>query len=275
MKGGPYRPAYVHTMKAGLDADGSIIAWEHHIVGQSIMKGGPFEAMMQDGIDPTSVEGAQVLPYAIPNRTVGLTTTEVGVPVLWWRAVGSTHTAFAVETFLDELAAAAGQDPLDFRLAMLGASPRHAGVLRLAAEKAGWGTPPPEGRSRGIALAESFSTFVAETVEVSMSDAGPIVHRVVCAVDCGIAINPDTVRRWRGRSASASARRWPRRSRLKAARSFRPTTTPTLHCGSRRCRLSRSISCPPPNAPPALANPACRPSARWSQTPSARPPANR
>ncbi len=114
MKGGRYRPAYVHRVKAGLDADGKLVAWDHHIVGQSIMAGGPFEAMIEGGVDPTSVEGALHLPYAIPNRTVGLTTTDVRVPVLWWRSVGSTHNAFVVETFLDELAEAAGVDPLDF-----------------------------------------------------------------------------------------------------------------------------------------------------------------
>ncbi len=194
MKGGRYRPAYVHAMKAGLDADGKIVAWEHHIVGQSIMKGTPMEGMLQNGVDPTSVEGAANLPYAFPAQTVGLTTSDVGVPVLWWRSVGSTHTAFAVETFLDELAEAVGADPLDFRLALLEDHPRHAGVLRLAAEKAGWGTPPPEGRVRGIALAESFATYVAQVVEASVEDGNVRVHKVTCAVDCGVPINPDTIR---------------------------------------------------------------------------------
>ena len=134
------------------------------------------------------------LPYAMPNRSVGLTTTDVGVPVLWWRSVGSTHTAYAVETFLDELAEAAGTDPLDFRLALLSEAPRHAGVLRLAAEKAGWGTPRARGSRRGIALAESFHTYVAQVVEVSVGDGGVKVHKVVCAVDCGVPINPDNIR---------------------------------------------------------------------------------
>ncbi|MGQ7791720.1 molybdopterin cofactor-binding domain-containing protein [Faunimonas sp. B44] len=194
MKGGRYRPAYVHRLKAGLDAEGRIVAWEHHIVGQSIMKGTPFEQAVQNGVDPTSVEGASNLPYRLPNQTVGLTTTDVGVPILWWRSVGSTHTAYAVETFIDELAAAAGADPLAYRLAMLADAPRHAAVLRLAAEKAGWGTPPPEGRVRGIALAESFSTYVAQVVEASVTDGNVRVERAVCAVDCGVAVNPDNVR---------------------------------------------------------------------------------
>jgi isoquinoline 1-oxidoreductase beta subunit len=194
MKGGRYRPAYVHKVRAGLDADGRLVAWDHHIVGQSIMAGGPFEAMIEGGIDPTSVEGALHLPYAIPNRRVGLTTTDVRVPVLWWRAVGSTHNAYVVETFLDELAEAAGADPLAFRLAMMAESPRHAGVLRLAAEKAGWGGPLPEGRARGIAMAESFQTYVAQVAEVSIVDGAVRVHKVVCAVDCGVPINPDNIR---------------------------------------------------------------------------------
>jgi isoquinoline 1-oxidoreductase beta subunit len=194
MKGGRYRPAYVHRVRAGLDAEGRLMAWDHHIVGQSIMAGGPFEAMIQGGIDPTSVEGALHLPYAIPNRRVGLTTTDVRVPVLWWRAVGSTHTAYVVETFLDELAESAGSDPLEFRLAMMAESPRHAGVLRLAAEKAGWGGSLPEGRARGIAMAESFQTYVAQVAEVSIVDGAVRVHKVVCAVDCGVPINPDNIR---------------------------------------------------------------------------------
>jgi len=194
MKAGRYRPMYVHTLKGGLDADGNLVAWHNHIIGQSIVKGSPFEGMIQNGIDPTSVEGASNIPYAIPNLRVDLTTTDVGVPVLWWRAVGSTHTAYAVEAFLDELAEAAGKDPIEFRLAMLKDHPRHAGVLKLAAEKAGWGTPAPQGRFRGVALAESFSTYVAQIADVSIDNGSVKVERVVCAVDCGTAINPDQVR---------------------------------------------------------------------------------
>ena len=194
MKGGRYRPAYVHAMKAGLDADGKIVAWEQHIVGQSIFKGTPMEGMIQNGVDPLSVEGAANLHYAFPNQTVGLTSPDVGVPVLWWRSVASTHTAFSVETFLDELAEAAGADPVEYRLELLREAPRHAGVIRLAAEKAGWGSTPPEGRVRGFAFAESFSTYVAQVVELSTDGGGIKIHKVVCAVDCGVAINPDNVR---------------------------------------------------------------------------------
>jgi len=196
MRAGRYRPMYVHAIRAGLDAQGNLVAWSNHIVGQSIARGTPFEGfVVQNGVDVTSVEGAANIPYAIPNLAVGLSTMDAGVPVLWWRSVGSTHTAYAVETFLDEVAEAAGRDPVDFRLALLQGHPRHAAVLRLAAEKAGWGTPLPEGRFRGVALAESFNSVVAQVAEVTAAGDGSIrVLRVVCAVDCGIAVNPDNVR---------------------------------------------------------------------------------
>jgi isoquinoline 1-oxidoreductase beta subunit len=173
---------------------GDAVAWQHRVVGQSIMKGTPFEGFIQNGIDPTSIEGVADMAYAIPNLQVELHTTELGVPIQWWRSVGHTHTAFAVETFMDELAAAAGKDPVEFRLALLGKAPRHAGVLKLAAEKAGWGSPLPAGRARGVAVHKSFDTHVAEVAEVTMEGGKPRVHRVVCAVDCGVAINPDIIR---------------------------------------------------------------------------------
>ncbi|GLS33787.1 isoquinoline 1-oxidoreductase, beta subunit [Mesorhizobium albiziae] len=195
MRGGRYRPAYVHAIKAGLDKDGKLVALHDHIVGQSILGGSPFAAMIQNGVDATSVEGASNLPYAIPNVKIDLTTTDVNIPVLWWRSVGSTHTAYVIETFVDELAVAAKRDPVEFRLSMLEKHPRHAAVLRLAAEKAGWDKPLAEGRFRGVALHESFSTFVAEVVEITFKSASDFsVDRVVCAVDCGIAINPDQIR---------------------------------------------------------------------------------
>jgi isoquinoline 1-oxidoreductase beta subunit len=196
MRGGRYRPMYVHALKAGLDAEGNLIAWRNHIVGQSILKGTIFEGgLVKNGIDLTSVEGAANIPYAIPNLRVELTTTDVAIPVLWWRAVGSTHTAYAVEAFLDEVAEAAGKDPVAFRLALLKDKPRHAGVLSLAAEKAGWPAKAPEGQFRGVALAESFFTYVAQIADVSVGDDGRVkVHRVVCAVDCGTPINPDQIR---------------------------------------------------------------------------------
>lgn len=194
MRGGRYRPAYLHQFKAGLDENGKLIAWDNHIVGQSIVSGTPFEGLIQNGVDGTSVEGASNLPYGIPNIRVGLTTTDVKVPVLWWRAVGSTHTAYAVETFLDEVAAKAGRDPYELRMELLADHPRHAAVLRLAAEKAEWSKPAPEGRFKGLAVHESFSSVVAHVVEVSMENSLPRVHKVTVAIDCGIAINPDTIK---------------------------------------------------------------------------------
>jgi isoquinoline 1-oxidoreductase beta subunit len=196
MKGGYYRPAYVHAVSAAVDASGKPVAWLQRIVGQSILANTPFESMMvKEGIDATSVEGASTLPYAIPNLRVELTTTQNGVSVLWFRSVGSTHTAFSTEVIVDMLAAAAGQDPVDYRLKLLEKHPRHAGVLRLAAEKAGWGKPLPKGRGRGIAVHESFLSYVAEVAEVTVKDDGSFrVDRVVCAVDCGVAVNPGIVK---------------------------------------------------------------------------------
>jgi len=196
IRGGRYRPMYVHRLQAGLDAEGRPVAWKHRLVGQSILRGSPFEgALVQNGIDGTSVEGARTFPYAVPNVRVELHTPDVGVPVLWWRSVGHTYNDYAVETFLDQVAHAAGRDPVELRRELLHDRPRHLGVLELAAEKAGWGKPLPAGRVRGVAVSESFSSFVAEVVEISLGEKGmPRVHRVVCAVDCGIAINPDVIR---------------------------------------------------------------------------------
>jgi isoquinoline 1-oxidoreductase subunit beta len=201
MRGGYYRPMYLHTLKASLAPDGTVSAWQQRIVGQSILAGTPFEKfMIKDGIDATSVEGASTLPYAIPNLRVELHSPKLGVPVLWWRSVGSTHTAFSTETFIDELATTAGKDPVAFRQSMLAGHPRHLGVLTLAAERAGWSKPLAAGKSgdkraRGVAVHESFHTFVAQVVEVTVRpDNSFSVDRVVCAVDCGIAINPDVIR---------------------------------------------------------------------------------
>ena len=197
IQGGFYRPMYFHKLDAGLTADGKLVGWRHRIVGQSILAGTPFEAfMVKNGIDATSVEGAANLPYAVPNVSVELTTTKVGLPVLWWRVVGSSHTAYAVEAFVDEAAHAAGKDPYLFRRDLLAKEPRMRAVLELAAQKAGWdpAKPLPKGRGRGIAVAEAFKSYVAQVAEVSVDADGKVkVERVVCAVDCGIAINPDIV----------------------------------------------------------------------------------
>ncbi len=195
MKGGYYRPMWHSRLTAGLDPEGNLTVWQHTVVGQSIMAGSPFENIMtKGGIDPTSVEGAADIPYEIPNVLVSLHSPGIGVPVQWWRSVGHSHTAFAVESFIDELAHAAGKDPYQFRRAMLTNHPRHRGVLDLAAQKAGWGTALPDGRARGIAMHASFSSFVCEVAEVSVGPSGKVrVHRVVSAVDCGRTVNPSII----------------------------------------------------------------------------------
>jgi isoquinoline 1-oxidoreductase beta subunit len=192
IRGGYYRPMAVHRIEGSLDARGNPLAWRQRIVSQSIVAGSPFAGMIKDGVDPTAVEGASDSPYVtgIANHRVDLHTTDPGVPVLWWRSVGHSHTAFAVESFVDELAHAAKRDPLEFRRALLERSPRVRAVLELAAEKAGWGTPPPTGRARGLAVHESFGSIVAHVAEVSVEDGKIRVHRMTCAVDCGVCVNP-------------------------------------------------------------------------------------
>jgi isoquinoline 1-oxidoreductase beta subunit len=194
MRAGYYRPMYYHALEAGLDAQGEVTAWRHTIVGQSILAGTAFEPMMvKNGVDETSVEGAANLPYTIPNRLVELHSPKIGVPVQWWRSVGSTHTAFATECFLDDIARASGKDPVALRRSLLANHPRHQGVLELAAKQAGWGKPLGKDRSRGVAVHESFGTFVAQIVELSRRKDGVHIERVVCAVDCGVAVNPNIV----------------------------------------------------------------------------------
>jgi isoquinoline 1-oxidoreductase beta subunit len=196
-RGGYFRPAFVHRARLGLGADGMPVAWDHDMAGQSIVAGTFFEAMIpENGVDPSSTEGLADSPYMaeIPNYRIGVHTPTPGVPVLWWRSVGHTHTAFVAETMIDEAAHAAGRDPVDYRRALLANHPRHLGVLNLAAQKSGWGTPLPSGRARGIAVHESFGSFVAEVAEVSLESDQIRVHRVTCAIDCGIAVNPETIR---------------------------------------------------------------------------------
>lgn len=199
LAGGWYRPMAAHRVRIGLDADGEVIAWDHRIATKSIFKGTAMEAfVVKDGVDHASVEGVADTPYAIPAMRVGLSDFETAVPVLWWRAVGHTHTAFAVEAALDAAAEAAGVDPVEFRLRLLPGQTedqrRMAAVLRLAAEKAGWGQPAGDGRGRGIAAHKSFGTYVAEVADVALDGDRVKVERVVAAVDCGVAINPDVIR---------------------------------------------------------------------------------
>ncbi len=199
IRGGYYRPATGHKVRVGLNADGTIAAWDHQIAGQSIAKGTFFEQMtVRDGVDATTVEGVTENPYAIPGMAIGLTDTEKATSVLWWRSVGHTHTAYVMETMMDRVARAAGRDPVEFRLSLLEGGneeqEREAGVLKLVAEKAGWGKVA-EGRAQGIAVHKSFGSYVAEVVEVSGSvEDGVVIEKVTAAVDCGIAVNPDVIR---------------------------------------------------------------------------------
>ncbi|SFI82670.1 isoquinoline 1-oxidoreductase, beta subunit [Bosea sp. OK403] len=196
LTGGYYRPLFLHKLR-GAVKDGKIAAWTDSIVGQSFFLGTPFEAMVvKNGIDSTMIEGANELPYEITDFACEVHTAKVGVPTLWWRSVGHTHTAYAVECFVDELLQAAGLDPVAGRLAMMGKEPRAMGVLKAVAELAKWNGPNSvEGRARGVAVVESFGSFVAQIAEVSLgSDGEPKVHKVWCAVDCGVAVNPDVIR---------------------------------------------------------------------------------
>jgi isoquinoline 1-oxidoreductase beta subunit len=194
--GGRYRPLNYHRIEAGIDKDGRI-AWRQRIVGQSILIGTPFEpVLVKNGLDPTAVGGNAAEEYDLDHAHVSWTPAKVGVPVLWWRSVENTHTAYSKEVMIDELAQAARQDPLAFRLAHLGKHPRHVAALKLAAEKAGWDQPLAggKGRGRGLAVHESFGTVVAQVAEVTVSGDHIQVDRVVCALDCGIAVTPDVVK---------------------------------------------------------------------------------
>jgi isoquinoline 1-oxidoreductase subunit beta len=194
MLGGWYRPAFLHAIVGGVDASGNPVSWRSRLVGQSIMAGTPFEAMMKGKeYDPASVEGVDDLPYDIPNMAVESHQAKVGVPVQWWRSVGHSHTGFATECFIDELAALGSKDPYQFRRALLTKHPRHLAVLDLAAQKAGWGKPLPKGRGRGIAVHFAFESYNAQVVEVSVTDGKVGVHRIVSAVDCGHYVNPGII----------------------------------------------------------------------------------
>ena len=199
-----YRPASLHRLSATLDDAGNPAVWRHDMASQSILNRLLPEWMpgfvrnrtvMKNGVDPTSAEGASNQPYRVPNFRMTAATVELPVPVGFWRSVGHTHSAFVVESFIDELAHAAGQDPYEYRRDLLAEHPRHRAVLNTVAEAADWGSEVPEGRARGIAVAESFGSYVAEIAEVSLGEDGrPRVHKVWCAVDCGVVVNPAIVR---------------------------------------------------------------------------------
>lgn len=196
IRGGFYRPFYVHRVRASVAPDGKIAGWRHTIVGQSIMAGTPFEkGMVKDGIDSTSVEGAADLAYAIADFQCDLHTTQQGVPVLWWRSVGHTHTAFSTETMIDMLLEKAGKDPIDGRLALLDEKSREAGVLRAVKDLSKWKGRRDGDKGYGVAMHKSFNTYVAQVAEVVKGEDGaPRVTRVWCAVDCGVAVNPNIIR---------------------------------------------------------------------------------
>jgi isoquinoline 1-oxidoreductase subunit beta len=191
-----YRPASHHVLRGGLDASGKLVAWTHRIVAPSIISWHAPGAFTpgSSAASGEALDGAADLEYGIPHLRVDYCPVKTPVPVGWWRSVFASQNCFANETFLDEVARAAGRDPLELRRELLAGSPRHLAVLNLAAEKAGWGTPLPAGRGRGIAIHKFFSdSIVAEVAEVTVGEKGLRVDRVVCAIDCGLALNPDIV----------------------------------------------------------------------------------
>jgi isoquinoline 1-oxidoreductase beta subunit len=190
-----YRPYWFDRLSAGLDEKGKPVAWNHRYAGSSVIaRWAP--SFFNNGLDPDTTEGAIDLVYTLPNMHVEYVQVEPpGIPTAFWRSVGPSHTVFVVESFMDELAAAAKQDPVAYRLALLDKTPRAKAVLALAAEKAGWGEPLPERVGRGVSLQYAFATYMAQVAEVEVGKNGAVrVRRVVCALDCGTVVNPDTVR---------------------------------------------------------------------------------
>jgi isoquinoline 1-oxidoreductase beta subunit len=199
LAGGYYRPMFAQRATIGIGDDGKVAAWAHRTVAQSIFKGGPMESIaVHNGVDHFSVEGVVDTPYQLP-MSIGLTDYESPMPVLWWRSVGHSQSGYTMEVLMDMAAEAAGADPVEFRLAHLDESvddqARFAGVLKLAAEKSGWDGKAMKGKGRGIAVHKSFNSYVAEVIDVSVNDKGAIsIDKVTCAVDCGLAVNPDVIR---------------------------------------------------------------------------------
>ena len=199
IRGGYYRPIVVHRMRGAMTREGTLVGWDQTIAAQSWMKGTPLEGALArtGGIDRTVVEGANNLAYAAEHLRVSQHLFASPAPVLWWRSVGHTHTGHAVEVFIDELLEKAGRDPVEGRLALMADQPRHQAALRLAAEAADWGRALPDGRAFGVAVHESFRSVVAQIVELEVAASGPRrprVRRVWCAVDCGLAVNPNVIR---------------------------------------------------------------------------------
>ena len=194
IKGGYYRPAYVHRASIATDKDGIPIAWEHHIVGQSQFVNTPLEKYIApDGLDYSSITLGAPYTNTLPDVSFELHTTVTGVPVLPWRSVGSTHNVFVIESLIDELAGKHKLDPLKYRQVLLKDHPRHLNALNKAAEKAKWDDPLPQGIFRGIAVCEAMGSYLAQVAEISIENRKVKVHRIVCAIDCGVAVNPDGV----------------------------------------------------------------------------------
>ena len=199
IQGGAYRPAVARKVRVGLDKIGQITGWDQRVAVKSIFKGFALaDFMVRNDVDQSSVEGVHDTPYSLPDQFVGLTDIAIPVTLSWWRSVGHSHTAYVMESMMDELAAATGQDLLVFRLAHLkgaGADQRRmSGVLRLVTDKAGWNRPAAAGVARGIAAHKSFGSYVAEVVETTRSADGLIsIDKVTCAVDCGVSVNPDVI----------------------------------------------------------------------------------
>jgi isoquinoline 1-oxidoreductase subunit beta len=199
-----YRPASYHGITATLGVDGKPVAWKHDLAVQSIMARlipgwipgfvASWAGFLPGGVDPTAVEGASNQPYDVPNIRVSWADVPLPIPVGFWRSVGNSHNGFVVESFIDELSHTAGQDPFEYRRQLLGNHPRHKAVLEAVATAANWGGSLPEGRARGIAVVESFGSYVAEVAEVSVEDGTPRIHKVWCAVDCGVVVNPAIIR---------------------------------------------------------------------------------
>jgi isoquinoline 1-oxidoreductase beta subunit len=186
-KGGYYRPSFLHRVKAGIDSKGMPLFWHHTIVGQALPG--------DDGNG--NAEGISDSPYlsVIPTYHISQHAPPLGITTLWLRSVGHTHTAFAMECMIDELAHLAGKDPVEYRRQLLKSHPRSLGVLNLVAEKAGWGKPLPAGHFHGVAVHESFRSYCAQVAEISIGEYGLVkVHKVTAAIDCGLAVNPDGVR---------------------------------------------------------------------------------
>jgi isoquinoline 1-oxidoreductase beta subunit len=190
-----FRPAYYDRISAGLNADGMPVAWTDRITGGSVL-GSYLPSGLPEGVlDSDAIEGAAEPPYALPDIRVDWIRKDPPIKVNWWRGVGPTHNVFVVESFIDELAHAAGKDPLDYRRALLKDNPRSLAALNLAADKAGWGTPLPERTGRGISLHDSFGSHLAMVVETTVTPTGQVkLRRIVAAVDCGFNVNPDSVR---------------------------------------------------------------------------------